>query len=189
MTKSAKKGKPTGPPWIVLKLPVGGKPRSAQFRIPTILIGRSSICEVFLGDRKASRNHASIQRTPEGALLTDHGSGNGTRCNGEKITKTELHQGDVIRIGDTDIEVVSMVQSDPATKEKAPQPATSPTPAKPVLAPRSIPEVRTGEAPPPPPDIKKEPPQPAPPPQAAPPIDMDAPTPIDGVEPVKGEKH
>lgn len=59
-------------------------------------------------DRLASSQHARIElgelrqapdRTPYSLRLIDEGSKNGTFVNGERVTVTNLHDGDVIRVG------------------------------------------------------------------------------------------
>jgi ABC-type multidrug transport system ATPase subunit/pSer/pThr/pTyr-binding forkhead associated (FHA) protein len=46
--------------------------------------------------------HAELTFTQQGALLRDLGSAQGTWVNGERITERLLHEGDMIRLGDSD---------------------------------------------------------------------------------------
>jgi pSer/pThr/pTyr-binding forkhead associated (FHA) protein len=67
------------------------------------LIGRSQKCLVRLTEPAASRNHCTILKTPEGWLLMDLQSSNGTILNGVRITESPLKTGDVIRIGNAEM--------------------------------------------------------------------------------------
>jgi pSer/pThr/pTyr-binding forkhead associated (FHA) protein len=67
------------------------------------LIGRSQKCIVRLTEAAASRNHCTILKTPEGWLLMDLQSSNGTILNGIRITESLLKTGDVIRIGNAEM--------------------------------------------------------------------------------------
>ncbi|HET7171473.1 MAG TPA: DUF3662 and FHA domain-containing protein [Gaiellales bacterium] len=69
----------------------------------TTVIGRSSECDVVLGDPNVSRRHAEIRRMGRGYSLVDLGSTNGTEVNGQRITETSLMNGDVIGVGTTQI--------------------------------------------------------------------------------------
>jgi len=67
------------------------------------LIGRSQKCVVRLTEPAASRNHCTILKTPEGWLLMDLQSSNGTILNGVRITESPLKSGDSIRIGNAEM--------------------------------------------------------------------------------------
>ncbi|MCX8043565.1 MAG: FHA domain-containing protein [Desulfobacterota bacterium] len=64
-----------------------------------ITIGRSKDCDITLADSTVSRNHAAITKTPEGYVLTDLGSFNGTKVNGVAIQTRLLRHEDQISIG------------------------------------------------------------------------------------------
>jgi len=65
----------------------------------TLLIGRGSDCDIVIADRQISRYHARIRRAPEGFLLEDLGSKNGTHLNGASVrTPAVLQDGDVIQV-------------------------------------------------------------------------------------------
>lgn len=64
-----------------------------------IVIGRDASCELVIVDRQVSRYHARIERTPEGVVLEDLGSKNGTFCNGDRIEDPILlKDGDLIQV-------------------------------------------------------------------------------------------
>jgi predicted component of type VI protein secretion system len=68
-----------------------------------ITIGRQADCTILVPDAAVSRRHAKIVRTPEGLLLVDDGGRNGLFVNGERLTHRLLEDGDVIRVGHTEM--------------------------------------------------------------------------------------
>ena len=72
----------------------------------TFMIGRSSESDFQLNpvlDQHISRRHFVIDLCPPKCRIIDSGSRNGTRLNGEKIDSAELFDGDMIRIGKTEL--------------------------------------------------------------------------------------
>lgn len=64
-------------------------------------IGRSRDNEMTLDDNSVSRRHAEIQRLENGSfMIYDHDSLNGVFVNGQKISRQQLNEGDIIEIGD-----------------------------------------------------------------------------------------
>jgi hypothetical protein len=64
------------------------------------VIGRDPDVEVRLDSSTVSRRHARLVVTPEGAVLEDFGSKNGTFRGDERVTApVQLADGDAIRIG------------------------------------------------------------------------------------------
>jgi len=77
-----------------------------------LTIGRSSRNDICLGDPFASRLHAEVRQEGDQMLLIDNGSANGTYLNGQRISGTmPLYPGDIIRIGETEIEYAGTTQS------------------------------------------------------------------------------
>jgi pSer/pThr/pTyr-binding forkhead associated (FHA) protein len=63
-------------------------------------IGRTSANSIALRDASVSAHHARVVRTPEGFLIEDVGSRNGTYINSEKLAeKRLLADGDLVRLG------------------------------------------------------------------------------------------
>src|ERR1041384_364679 len=70
-----------------------------------LTIGRSSRNDICISDPFASRLHAEIKRENDQVMLVDNGSANGTFVNGKRVTgAVRLYVGDVVRIGETEIE-------------------------------------------------------------------------------------
>jgi len=65
----------------------------------SLVIGREPSCDIEIPDRQVSRQHARINLTPNGILLEDLGSKNGTQYNGLPMeTSVLLADGDIIQI-------------------------------------------------------------------------------------------
>ena len=62
-------------------------------------LGRHPDSEIMLDDITVSRRHAAIEQTPEGYVVTDAGSLNGTYVNQERIERAVLHHGDELQVG------------------------------------------------------------------------------------------
>lgn len=74
-----------------------------------IRIGRDAQCAIPLRDPQASRQHAVAWRQSGQYFVRDEGSANGTWLNGERLAQPrELHAGDVLRIGQTPLNVVTV---------------------------------------------------------------------------------
>ena len=88
----------------VLVVREDGKRREVTLRREVATIGRLAECDVVLKDEGASRRHAQL-RTKDGVTtITDLGSTNGTRVNGEAVGSRRLGEGDKITIGTTVLE-------------------------------------------------------------------------------------
>ncbi|OJX46190.1 MAG: hypothetical protein BGO78_04735 [Chloroflexi bacterium 44-23] len=78
----------------------GGPLAGLRWTIASVLhIGRDQDCEIVIPDRQVSRVHARFTLTPEGILLEDLNSKNGTFCNGVRLEAPCLiKDGDYIQI-------------------------------------------------------------------------------------------
>ncbi len=64
-----------------------------------LTIGRDPVCSLVIPDRQVSRIHARLSIAPDGILLEDLGSKNGTFTNGEQIIDPViLNDGDEIQV-------------------------------------------------------------------------------------------
>jgi len=88
--------------WLVI---MNGERKWQDFRIDTdrLTIGQGDECDIRLPDEAVSTRHASLRRAPEGLVLTDLDSTNGTFVNNDpdRISKVELKDEDLIRLGTT----------------------------------------------------------------------------------------
>src|SRR5687768_15229800 len=90
-----------------------------------LTIGRGENCSIRFdprAERIASKQHAFIEATSNGFILTDNNSLNGTLVNGEKIQRVQLRSGDSIQFGRQGVimtaEIVDRVPSpNPAAEE------------------------------------------------------------------------
>lgn len=65
----------------------------------TLLVGRDRNCDIIIPLRQVSRQHTQIAPSPDGAILQDLGSKNGTYLNGNLVDEpTHLTDGDEIQI-------------------------------------------------------------------------------------------
>ena len=67
----------------------------------SLIIGRSSKCDIQIDQESISRNHSKIVNTGKSIMVRDLGSTNGTYVNDEPIDEYVLRDGDLIKIGRT----------------------------------------------------------------------------------------
>src|SRR5689334_1451889 len=72
-----------------------------------ITIGRHATNVVQLADQRASRYHCVIEPTPEGLVVRDLDSSNGTKLNGRIIKQARVGDGDIVQVGSTQLKVVA----------------------------------------------------------------------------------
>jgi FHA domain-containing protein len=72
-----------------------------EYRLgPRTSLGRVRENDISIQKPSVSRKHAVIALTPEGYVITDLDSGNGTFVNDEKVKTRKLQDGDRVRLGD-----------------------------------------------------------------------------------------
>jgi pSer/pThr/pTyr-binding forkhead associated (FHA) protein len=79
-----------------------GEQAGDRFQLTDLVtrLGRHPDSEISLDDITVSRRHAEIERTPNGYVVRDAGSLNGTYVNQDRIEGAEpLHHGDELQIG------------------------------------------------------------------------------------------
>ena len=105
----------------------GGKPvKKFTFDQPMIAIGRDASCEIVVENIGASRRHATIEKTPEGYILSDLSSHNGTFVGGEKVFHHKLRDAEEFFIGKYAFQFEEL---DPVAVTAKTEAAESPLPA------------------------------------------------------------
>ena len=81
----------------------GGQTRDFALIKESVSIGRTPENDIEVKDSLISRRHTSVVKKGDRWVAVDLGSSNGTFVNREKIDTHPLADGDVIRVGDTEI--------------------------------------------------------------------------------------
>jgi pSer/pThr/pTyr-binding forkhead associated (FHA) protein len=84
---------------LVLEVEENGKKRTVSLLDAEVSIGRASENTVVVSDPRSSRRHCALRRTPQGFLLEDLKSRNGTVLNGATVTRSFVKEGDRFEIG------------------------------------------------------------------------------------------
>ncbi|MCS6895867.1 MAG: FHA domain-containing protein [Bacteroidia bacterium] len=80
----------------------------------TILLGRSSECDVIINHPEVSGRHAFLSILPDGAVeIKDAGSRNGTFINGERVLNGILRPGDKLSFGSQVIDWEAILRDPP----------------------------------------------------------------------------
>jgi two-component system, cell cycle response regulator len=74
-----------------------------KLQLDTTVVGRGPKVAVRVNDEGVSREHCQLVREGEKIVLEDLGSTNGTFCNGVRVDRRELADGDKIMVGSTTI--------------------------------------------------------------------------------------
>jgi adenylate cyclase len=88
-------------PKLIIKQ--GGQTRDFPLTKENICIGRTPENDIELKDSLISRRHTSIVKKGNQYVVYDLGSSNGTFVNRERVEMKTLQNGDVVRLGDTEI--------------------------------------------------------------------------------------
>ena len=90
--------------------------REIPFDQDVITIGRKADNDIVIDNQAVSGYHARIKKEGSKLFIEDTNSLNGTYINGQKISKGELHNGDVVLIGVHTLDVIS--EKERETEEK-----------------------------------------------------------------------
>jgi pSer/pThr/pTyr-binding forkhead associated (FHA) protein len=93
---------------LILSKP-GGLSQEFLLNKDLVTLGRSTTSDIVLEEGRVSRNHAKVQCTSAGILLTDLNSSNGVRLNGQRIAEAKIQPGDRIEIGGFALEYLAPV--------------------------------------------------------------------------------
>jgi FHA domain/Domain of unknown function (DUF1707) len=97
-------------PWTVrlARAGVAARPAARRLVLPaagTIVIGRSTRCDVTLGEPTISRRHLELRALDESWLAVDLGSTNGTWLLGQRLGRARVLPGDELVLGECPIEL------------------------------------------------------------------------------------
>jgi hypothetical protein len=82
----------------------GSRPVQFDLGGPLIGVGRASDNDVIVDDPMVSRHHCQLKLQHGAYGFVDLGSRNGSTVNGQQVSQVALGPGDIIQIGDTEIE-------------------------------------------------------------------------------------
>ena len=66
------------------------------------VVGRDLDCDIPLASRSVSRRHALVEKMPDGWVVRDLDSANGTSVNGARVREAPLVTGAALRFGEVD---------------------------------------------------------------------------------------
>jgi hypothetical protein len=82
----------------------GSAPVQFDLGGPLISVGRASDNDVIVDDPLVSRHHCQLKLQHGAYSFADLGSRNGSAVNGQQVSEIALGPGDLIRVGDTELE-------------------------------------------------------------------------------------
>jgi pSer/pThr/pTyr-binding forkhead associated (FHA) protein len=98
--------------YLKLKLPNGGE-QEFEISKSEITVGRGQTNDIVIQDVKMSRAHARFEFGAAGeVMVVDAGSTNGVRLNGNKVEKAVIQPGDVIQMGESQIQYAKASKED-----------------------------------------------------------------------------
>jgi len=120
---------------------IGGNDEGRAYELTAqqAMIGRGAQSDFVLADLAVSRQHVAVLFDNGRYILTDQGSGNGTKVNGVRITTHVLSDGDIIELGKTKIRFVC-----PEAASALASPGGQQAPSSARQVPSSAPPVQTG---------------------------------------------
>lgn len=104
---------------IVTAGPDKGQINHVQEGCP-LLFGRSRHADCQLKDLSTSRVHCEIELKRSRVSVTDLDSNSGTFVNGKKVAEAYLKEGDVVRIGDTEMVLAGVTATEASTIQLPP---------------------------------------------------------------------
>jgi pSer/pThr/pTyr-binding forkhead associated (FHA) protein len=139
----AEKGKPGAGTWVLPWRLFWDGPPTGRFDLGEVcVLGREPPADLVVQDVKLSRRHLRLTRHPEGYLLEDLGSSNGTFVAGQPLQQPMLlRSGAEFAAGETTYRLVA-----PPKGARAPQPAAPPVAVQPVVSPKVVPPDRPARA-------------------------------------------
>jgi transcriptional regulator with PAS, ATPase and Fis domain len=106
LTSTGRDGALSVPSLAVSVTPPGGGPAiEAPLALRPLVMGTSPDCDLVVADPKVSRRHCEIALTPQGIVIRDLGSKNGTLAGKVAIREALLPEGAVVTLGGSDLVV------------------------------------------------------------------------------------
>lgn len=78
-----------------------GQQQSFDLAKPQVLLGRAANNDIVLAGSRVSRSHARLECGPQGCVVVDLGSANGTQVGGLPVATARLAPGDTLQLGDS----------------------------------------------------------------------------------------
>lgn len=100
--KAARRLEPT--PAAHARAVVAGAGRRTVLGGHRVTLGRSRDCDIVVDDANVSRHHAELRHEDGAWRVIDLGSTNGVKVNRRRVEQAELHHGDRITLGLTDLD-------------------------------------------------------------------------------------
>ena len=88
---------------IVLTVLSGGARGTTRALTGTVRVGKAPDNELVLPDDTVSRHHCELTRTPDGIVVKDLSSTNGTKVNGARVQQAIFPPGTVVKVGEVEI--------------------------------------------------------------------------------------
>ena len=102
---------------------VSGAAFGKTYPVPgQVTIGRQADCDISVPSEEISRRHAQVRPTPDGLLVEDLGSANGTFINGKRVQTGLMRPGEELRLDTIRFMLVAPGMEMPATP-RTPAPA------------------------------------------------------------------
>jgi transcriptional regulator with GAF, ATPase, and Fis domain len=90
---------------VVRVLGVKASPASFRLRDGRCVIGAAPGCDIIVSSAAVSRNHVELSLVPEGCVVRDLGSRNGTFYLGSRVEKITVGLGSRLRLGDVEVAI------------------------------------------------------------------------------------
>ena len=81
------------------------------------VVGRDLDCDIPLTSHSVSRRHALVEKTPNGWVVRDLGSANGTSVDGARVKEAPLVTGAAVRFGEVDA-IFEIESREPTSAER-----------------------------------------------------------------------
>ncbi len=95
-----------------------GETKSWSLLKPVTLIGFRRQAQIIVREEHVNRSHAAIVNTGAHVLLVDLFTDAGTYCNGRLVTRELLKDGDVVRVGSTDLQIAIELPPNPVVPRR-----------------------------------------------------------------------